>query len=165
MVETEAPAIMLESGHDFGNNYVFLGEDGKGFIVLPHDFMRLIAFRMSDWKRTAFDAISETDPQYALQSSKWKGICGNPEKPVVAIVRRSEGKVLEFYSCRDNQAGVTQATYLPIPKIDMDGGIDIAEDCYRSCVYRAAALALGSVGDKLSATMLEMSKSLLNNQH
>lgn len=165
MVETEAPAIMLESGHDFGGNYVFIGDDGKGFIVLPHDFMRLIAFRMSDWKRTAFDAINESDPQYALQSSKWKGICGNPDKPVVAIVRRSEGKVLEFYSCNDNGAGVTQATYLPIPKIDMDGGIDVAEDCYRSCIYRAAALALGSVGDKLSATMLEMSRSLLNNQH
>ncbi len=162
MVETEAPAIMLESGHDFGSNYVFIGEDGKGFIVLPHDFMRLIAFRMSDWRRTIFDAITESDPQYALQSSKWKGICGNPEKPVVAIVRRSEGKVLEFYSCRNAEAGVTQATYLPIPKIDRDGGIDVAEDCYHSCVYRAAALALGSVGDPLSATMLEMSKSLLN---
>ena len=161
MVETEAPAIMLESGHDFGNNYVFLGEDGKGFIVLPHDFMRLIAFRMSDWERTVFDAITESDPEYALQSSRFKGICGNPEKPVVAIVRRSEGKVLEFYSCRDNQARVTQATYLPIPKIDMDGGIDVAEDCYRAAVYRAASLALASVGDQLSTTMLEISKSLL----
>lgn len=122
LVEMEAPATMLESGHDFGDN-IFIGEDGKGFVILPEDFMRLISFRMSDWKRTVFEAISETDPQYALQSSKWEGICGNPEKPVCAIVRRSEGKVLEFYSSRDNRAIVTQATYVPTPRIDGDGGM------------------------------------------
>ncbi len=160
LVEMEAPATMLESGHDFGDN-IFIGEDGKGFVILPEDFMRLISFRMSDWKRTVFEAISETDPQYALQSSKWEGICGNPEKPVCAIVRRSEGKVLEFYSCNDNTAIVTQATYVPTPRIDGDGGIDVAEDCYRAAVYRAASLALASVGDQLSTTMLEISKSLL----
>ena len=160
LVEMEAPATMLESGHDFGDN-IFIGEDGKGFIILPEDFMRLISFRMSDWKRTVFEAISENDPQYALQSSKWKGICGNPEKPVCAIVRRGEGKVLEFYSCNDNTAIVTQATYVPIPRIDIDGGIDVAENCYRAAIYRAASLALASVGDQLSTTMLEISKSLL----
>ena len=163
LTEMEAPLFMLESGHDFGEDNVFIGEDGKGFIILPDDFMRLISFRMSDWRRTVYDAISESDPQYALQSSRFKGICGNPEKPVVAIVRRSEGKVLEFYSCKTEEATVAQATYLPIPKIDRDGGIDVAEDCYRAAVYRAASLALASVGDQLSTTMLEISKSLLIN--
>ena len=161
LVETEAPLFMLESGHDFGECDTYIGEDGKGFIILPNDFMRLISFRMSDWRRTVHEAISESDPQYALQSSRFKGICGNPEKPVVAIVRRSEGKVLEFYSCKTEEASVAQATYLPIPKIDRDGGIDVAEDCYRAAVYRAASLALASVGDQLSTTMLEISKSLL----
>lgn len=184
IVEMEAPATMLESGHDFGGvtvddateqttsstedstdnkgDNVFWTTDGKGFIILPDDFMRLVAFRMSDWKRTVFEAISDNDPQYALQSSKWKGICGNPEKPVCAIVRRSEGKVLEFYSCSDDTATVVQATYVPIPKIDIDGGIDIPEECYQAVVYRAASLALASIGEtQLSATMLEISKSLL----
>ena len=165
LVETEAPLFMLESGHDFAErdtcSSIFWGEDGKGFIILPDDFMRLISFRMSDWRRTVHEAISESDPQYALQSSRFKGICGNPEKPVVAIVRRSEGKVLEFYSCKTEEASVAQATYLPIPKIDRDGGIDVAEDCYRAAVYRAASLALASVGDQLSTTMLEISKSFL----
>lgn len=161
MVEMEAPLSMLESGHNFGDNDTYIDEEGKGFIILPDDFLRLISFRMSDWRRTIFEAITETDPQYVLQSSKWKGICGNPEKPVVAIVRRNEGKVLEFYSCKSNEATVTQATYLPIPKIDLEGGIDVAYDCYRAAVYRAASLALASIGDQLSTTMLEISKSLL----
>ena len=190
LVEMEAPLFMLESGHDLmgdaeaclldkksgydllggaeaspwdknSGQGIYWGEGGKGFIILPDDFMRLISFRMSDWERTVHEAISENDPQYALQSSRFKGICGNPEKPVVAIVRRSEGKVLEFYSCKTEEATVAQATYLPIPKIDRDGGIDVAEDCYRAAVYRAASLALASVGDQLSTTMLEISKSLL----
>ena len=62
MVETEAPAFMLEGGHDFadcnGDN-VFMNDDGSGFVVLPDDFMRLVSFRMSDWKRTVFEAIGE----------------------------------------------------------------------------------------------------------
>ncbi len=162
MVEMEAPAIMLESGHDFGGDGVFIGKDGKGFVVLPDDFMRLVAFRMSDWHRTVHDAIDENSPEYAMQSSRWKGICGNPEKPVCAIVRRPEGKVLEFYSSRDDTAEVTQASYVPRPRIDAVGGIDVAEDCYRAAVYRAAALVLSSLGDGLSTTMLEISKSLIN---
>lgn len=169
LVETEAPARLLGSGHDlFGAEggerraeSFFIGDDGKGFIILPDDFMRLLSFRMSDWKRTVFEAISETDPRYALQSSRFAGICGNPEKPVVAVVRRAEGLVLEFYSCRDNLATVAQAAYMPFPRVDRDGGIDVAEGCYRAAVYRAAALALASVGDQLSATMLELSRSLL----
>lgn len=160
LVEMEAPVTMLESGHDFGEN-LFIGEDGKGFVILPGDFMRLVAFRMSDWKRTVFEAISEQDPRYSLQSSKWKGVCGNPEKPVCAIVRRAEGKVLEFYSCTDNKATAVQATYIPLPKIDPGGGIDVAEDCYRAAVYRAASLALSSIGDELWGRMLEISRGLL----
>ncbi|MDE6410055.1 MAG: hypothetical protein K2K81_07425 [Muribaculaceae bacterium] len=182
LVEMEAPIALLESGHDFGpvlpginpghgvdspllqhkqESSLFIGDDGKGFIILPEDFMRLIAFRMNDWKRTVFEAISESDPRYALQSSRWKGICGNPEKPVVAVVRRSEGLVLEFYSCRSRDATVAQAAYLPYPRIDGKGCIDIPEGCYRGAVYRAAALALASYGDQLSSSMLEISRSLL----
>ena len=49
-----------------------------------------------------------------------------------------------------------------IMKIDVDGGIDVSERCYRAAVYRAAALALASIGDQLSTTMIELSKSLLD---
>lgn len=164
LVEMEAPVLLLESGHAFvkaGDKNVFIDSvSGKGYVILPDDFMRLISFRMSDWERTVYESISESDASYKLQSSKWKGVCGSPEKPVVAIVRRAEGKVLEFYSCKDGGATVIQATYQPYPKI-ANGGIDIAEDCYRASVYRAASLALASIGDQLSGTMLEISRGCI----
>lgn len=161
MVEMEAPLNLLEQGHQFGDNVVW-GEDGKGWILLPDDFMRLVVFKMSDWRHSVSEAITQDDPKYSRQWSRWKGICGNPEKPVVAIVNRAEGNVLEFFSCHDDTATVEQAVYVPLPRIDLDCGIDVSEKCYKAAVYRAAALALASIGDQLSTTMVELSKSLLD---
>lgn len=166
MVELEAPPLMLENGHDIvtdgGAEVKFRADgSGKGYIVLPRNFLRLVAFRMSDWARTVTDPISERDDAYALQSSKWRGVCGCPEKPVCAIVTRREGKVLEFYSCDNTSATVEDATYVVRPEIDKDDRIDLPEECYRAAVYRAASLTLASVGDELSATMLEISRSML----
>lgn len=161
VVEQEAPLHLLEQGHQFGGDNVNWTENGKGWLVLPDDFMRLVVFKMSDWKLSVSDAISQDDPLYLRQFSRWKGISGNPEKPVVAIVNRAEGTVLEFFSCNDNTATIEQAVYVPYPKIDIDGGIDVSEKCYRAAIYRAASFALASIGDQLSTTMLELSKSLL----
>ena len=161
MVEMEAPLNLLEQGHQFGEDIVWV-EDGKGCTLLPDDFMRLVVFKMSDWRHSVSEAITQDDPKYSRQWSRWKGICGNPEKPVVAIVNRAEGNVLEFFSCHDGTATVEQAVYVPLPRIDLDGGIDVSEKCYKAAVYRAAALALASIGDQLSTTMVELSKSLLD---
>ena len=161
MVEMEAPLHLLEQGHQFGENIVW-GDEGKGWLILPDDFMRLVVFKMSDWHHSVSEAITQDDPKYSRQWSKWKGVCGNPEKPVVAIVNRAEGNVLEFFSCNDDTATVEQAVYIPLPRIDLDGGIDVSEKCYKAAVYRAGALALSSIGDQLATTMVELSKSLLS---
>ena len=161
IVEMEAPLNMLEQGHQFVESITWR-DNGRGWLILPDDFMRLIVFKMSDWRLSVSTAIAQDDPLYSRQFSKWKGISGNTERPVVAIVNRAEGNVLEFFSCNDNTATIEQAVYVPMPKIDEDGGIDVSEKCYRASVYRAAALALASVGDQLATTMIELSKSLLN---
>ena len=135
IVSMEAPLHLLEQGHQFGRKNIFWKENGKGWIILPDDFMRLVIFKMSDWNHPVNEVINEDNPLYLRQFSKWKGICGNPEKPVVAIVNRAEGKVL--------------------------GGIDVSERCYKAAVYRAASLALASLNDQQTTTMLELSKSLL----
>ena len=124
-VELAAPAHLLEEGHDFSSGIYWNG-DGSGWVLLPDDFMRLIAFRMSDWERTVYEAISVDDPLYAKQSSRYKGIRGNVQKPVCAIVNRAEGKALEFYACKDNTAMIVRAGYLPYPSIDANDGIDIS---------------------------------------
>lgn len=160
LVEMEAPVNMLEHGHLFGEAVTW-GEYGKGWILLPDDFMRLVVFKMSDWRHSVSEAITQHDPAYHRQYSQWKGICGNPEKPVVAIVNRAEGLVLEFFSCNDSTATVDQAVYVPMPKIDDNGGIDVCEKCYPSAIYRAAALTLASIEELTMGKMNEISSSLL----
>lgn len=160
-VETAAPVQFLEEGHDFSSGIYWNG-DGSGWVLLPDDFMRLIAFRMSDWERTVYEAISVDDPLYAKQSSRYKGIRGNVQKPVCAIVNRAEGKALEFYACKDNIAMIVRAGYVPYPHIDKDDGIDISEKCYTAVVYTVAALVLTTYGeaDKASA-MTDLAKSII----
>ncbi|MCU6767833.1 hypothetical protein OCV73_02525 [Barnesiella propionica] len=158
IVEMSAPIYMLNSGNNFADAIYW--EDGYwGWTILPDDFMRLIVFKMNDWTRAVYSAIPENNPQYELQSSRWQGLRGTPQKPVCAIVVRAEGKVLEFYSCKTENANVKQAVYLPIPKLK-DGGIEICERCYRAIVYYAAGLVQQEFG--IDATsFFEISKSLI----
>ena len=160
-VECAAPVHLLEEGHLFGESVYWEG-DGVGWTLLPDNFMRLVAFRMSDWERTVYSAISVDDPLYARQSSRYGGIRGNVQRPGCAIVNRAEGKALEFYSCQSRDAYVRRASYVPYPRVDAHGGIDISERCYEAVVYMAAALTLKACGDgdKASA-MSELSKSIL----
>lgn len=160
-VHTDAPTYLLESGHDFGDA-VFWDDLESGYVILPDNFMRLILFRMSDWERTVYTAISTEDEEYEKMCSRFKGIRGTAQKPVCAIAIRPEGKVLEFYSCKSESAYVSKATYLPYPKVDEDGGIDICERCYTAVIYTAAALVLTTYGEMQKASALsELAKTAL----
>lgn len=157
----EAPTHLLDGGVPFGDA-VFWRDNGSGWILLPEDFMRLLIFKMSDWERPVYEPITAADPEYQLQFSRYKGLRGNPQKPVVAIVSRAEGHALELFSCKHTTATVEQAVYFPFPRVDCNGGIEIPERCYRSVVYEAASLVLQTIGQQDGAVKLsELSKELL----
>lgn len=192
-VELAAPVYLLEEGHVFGrvqedsgsttesDAAIYWGNDFSGYILLPDDFMRLIAFKMSDWERVCHTAISVDDPRYDLQFSRHKGLRGNVQKPVCAIVNHPEGKALEFFSCGSENATITRAMYVPYPEIekyvkDSDGnyveaakdatdtidGIDISKRCYEAVVYTIAALTLTAYGEGDRASQLDnLAKTLL----
>lgn len=60
-VETSAPVYLLEEGHEFGEA-VYWEDNGSGWVLLPDDFMRLIAFRMSDWAQHRSTERTEAHP-------------------------------------------------------------------------------------------------------
>lgn len=160
-VITEAPVHLLDGGVPFGDA-VYWRDKGAGWTLLPDDFMRLLIFKMSDWERPVYEPITAADAKYQLQFSRYKGVRGNPQKPVVAIVSRAEGRALELFSCKSQSATVEQAVYIPLPRVDCDGGIEIPERCYTSAVYQAASLVLATIGQgELSSLMSELSKQLL----
>lgn len=158
---TNAPIHLLDGGVPFGDA-VYWRNQHSGWVMLPDDFMRLMVFKMSDWERPVYEPITAGDPRYQLQFSRYKGLRGNPQKPVVAIVSRTEGRVLELYSCNDDTATVEQSLYYPLPSIDDNEGIMIPERCYQSAIYQMAALVLATIGQReQSQVMTDLSKQLL----
>lgn len=163
VVENQAPAYMLEGGVDFASS---VGWDdkvgvGSGYMHLPDDFLRLVSFKMSDWSKSVSTAITDDNPLYDRQSSRFAGIRGCPQKPVVAIVTQPIGQVLEFYSCSGGaNVFVRRARYIPIPKI-ADGNIDICEKLKPAVIYYTASLVAQIIGHaELSTTLLNMSNEL-----
>ena len=145
-IHLEAPNVLLEGGHNFGDA-VYWRELESGWVLLPPDFMRLVVFEMDDWEQAVYQAISTDDPEYEKQRSRFKGIRGTAQRPVCAIAIRPEGRVLEFYSCKSEDAHVRRAVYIPYPTIDEDGGVDISERCYNAVIYTIAGLTLLTCGE------------------
>lgn len=163
VIEQNAPSYMLDSGKAFGESIGWDGQPGygAGYIHLPDDFMRLVCFQMSDWDYAVTIAITEDSPQYQMQRSRFAGVRGNPQKPVVAITSQPIGLVLEFFSCYSGEgAFIKKARYIPIPRIK-NGKIDLCEKLKRAVVYYTAYLAALSLGNgDAAAAMLATAKEL-----
>lgn len=163
-VHSAAPYHLLEQGHNFegASDAVYWGDQESGWVLLPEDFLRLVVFEMSDWERPVYSAITPADPLYARQHSRVKALRGVAQRPVVAIAVRPEGRVLEFWSCKSEDASITRAVYMPHAYVDELGGVDISERCYTAAVYMTAGLALTALGESEKAkTMFEMTKTYL----
>lgn len=159
IVEQIAPAYLLDSGRAFAETISWKSQEGfgMGYVQLPDDFLRLVTFQMSDWDYAATVPITEQDPLYEQQHSRYPGIRGCPQKPIVALVQQPIGLVLEFYSCSAGSGVyVKRARYIPIPRI-VDDKIELCEKLKPSIIYYAAYLTALSVGDK------ELAESMLNN--
>lgn len=157
MVEASASPHLIDMGLHFGDNIGWMERpgEGPGYIELPEDFLRLVSFQMSDWSKPVTSPITEDDPRYALQSSRYGGLRGNPQKPVVAIVHEPVGLVLEFYSCTAG-AGVKvkQARYIPLPKIE-NGKIAISNKLVTAVVHQAASLVALSINEDSLAEKMQ----------
>lgn len=157
LVESEAAHHLLDNGKAFGSSVVWESQEGYGAgkVNLPNDFLRLVTFRMSDWYRAVTEPITEDSPLYAMQSSRYAGVRGNPQRPVVAIVHGVASQVLEFFAC---QAGpgveVAKARYIPIPSIDDTDHIELCPKLVRAVVYRAASMTASAIGNNDLATIL-----------
>lgn len=164
LVEESAAHHLLDAGKPFAASVTWENDVagyGAGRVVLPDDFMRLVTFRMSDWYMPVTEAITEEDAAYPMQASRYAGVRGNPQRPVVAIVHGATGQELEFYSCSAGPGvRVNAARYIPLPKI-AGGYIDLCPKLERAVVYRLASMAAAIVGaSDLAALLLGTSNEL-----
>jgi hypothetical protein len=164
-VESVAPIRLLDSSDVNISDPVFYKDlPYSGYVILPENVMRLISFKMSDWLRPVTQAINETDDLYLAQRADVKGVRGNYQKPVCAIVQSNYGPILEFYSCKSEDATVATKVFRAYPTIDSDGGVDISAKCYQAVIYYIAGLVFSTYNDTERAnTMYQLSKAELEN--
>ena len=167
-IHEAADSSMLDDGLPIplvvsGQPTIQVNPDGTGYVALPDDFMRLVIFKMTKWKRPVVVAISDTDPKYFLQKSRFMGIRGGVDKPVCAITTGEASKVLEFYSlpAGETDKSVEKARYLPLPKIEVDDTIKMCRKLVRPIYYQCAALVALSLKDQSAPNLFEIAKSYL----
>lgn len=169
IVDTLAPLHMVGTGESVSSSTIswkgdvdYLG-NRPGEITLPSNFLRLVNFKMSDWAYGVGTPISETSTKYNAQWSKYGGVRGNPENPVVAII---QGNKLQFFSSHYSTSASERATVedmriLTVPAVS-NGNIDIPPLLKDASVYYTAYLVAKTLNQEaLAAHLLETTKSLL----
>lgn len=159
-----APARMLTPGIDYAKSaehtYRSVSDDMYvAEVDLPDEFYRLLSVKMDEWERPA-NIIYDDDPEYALQSSQWAGLRGNPETPVAVLVKSGDtcGYSLELYTCTSESATLEKLLFVPIPSFFHASAplhmtlINIPTRVEDACVYACASLTAETFGN---ATLAE----------
>lgn len=137
----QAPSTRIGEGKSFSGDVAWESRHGfgMGFLKLPDDFLRLITFQMSDWERAVTIPIFEDSPLYQRQRSRYPGVRGCPQRPIVAIVQYPTGQYIEFFNCvGGEEVSIKRAQYLAYPKIQ-ESKIELPEKCYSAIIYLIAA--------------------------
>lgn len=112
---------------------------GMAILPLPDDFLRMLTVRLSDWERPA-RVITDADPEYRWQASRFPGVRGNPSRPIAVITQDATGVVAELYaSNRPGAVELSYAQYVPMPAI-IDQHITLPGRLYDAVIDRITAL-------------------------
>lgn len=123
-------------------------------VPLPQNFLRLLAFKMSDWDYMVDHATPRGDSTYSIQHSSVYSLRGNPHRPVVCVT--PDGRNLEAFGSSDPKAKLEVFDYVAIPEIDtVNNTIPISDKLYPSVIYYCASLVCTSLGDFNKANAMQ----------
>lgn len=92
------------------------GGDGTAVVTLPSDFLRLVYFRMSDWRGGVSVPLASAGEERRLRQFPYmrarRRIC-----PAVAVTERGDIRELEVFSTTPG-ARVSALDYIAVPKIE-----------------------------------------------
>lgn len=120
-----------------------------GKMVLPTDMLRILSVKAEGWNRPA-TIISESDDAYKYQNCKY-GVRGNPERPIAAIVHTDNGKSIELYTSKKQDATLA-FVYVQVPSITTEQKISLPSVLKDSILYMAGYLTCISLGDTDTAS-------------
>ena len=150
IILSDAPEDMVE-GTSCTNAVTWTDSNGYyvGNMVLPTDMLRILSVKADGWNRHA-EIISESDDAYKYQNCKY-GVRGNPERPIAAIVHTANGKSIELYTSKKNNATLA-FIYVKVPSITTEQKISLPSVLKDSILYMAGYLTCISLGDTDTAS-------------
>ena len=152
IIEEEAPVNMVE-GTLCTNEVTWKNSNDYyvGKMILPTDMLRILSVKAEDWTRSA-TIISESDDAYKYQNCKY-GVRGNPDRPIAAIVHTANGKSIELYTSKKQNATLA-FIYVQVPSITTEKKIMLPSSLKDSILYMAGYLTCISLGDTDTASGL-----------
>lgn len=150
IILSDAPEDVVE-GTLCTNEVTWTDSNGYyvGKMVLPTDMLRILSVKAEDWTRSA-TIISESDDAYKYQNCKF-GIRGNPERPIAAIVHTTNGKSIELYTSKKQNATLA-FIYVQVPSVTTEKKIVLPSTLKDSIIYMAGYLTCISLGDTDTAS-------------
>ena len=134
----EAPASVFATWSELDPEEVTVEADGRGYVLLPADFMRLLSFRMSDW-RVAVERVDEA--RGACMGRLYPEAYASPSRPVCRLGQRPEGRVLLFAGSRSPAATLAQGLYVAWPRVDRRGTLEVPEELLAAIAGKMLAIA------------------------
>lgn len=144
--------------------------DGHGSLVIPDDWLRLVALRLKSWPTTLTSQMEPDSREAQMQACRWTR--GTPQKPkgMITVSPTTGKRVLMYWTAGRYEANhaeetgkvydhaVELFTYIPFQKVE-DGKliIPLREEGKKLIVYRAISIFLVS---KKEAELAEKFKQL-----
>lgn len=144
--------------------------DGHGSLVIPDDWLRLVALRLKSWPTTLTSLMEPDSREAQMQACRWTR--GTPQKPkgMIAVSPTTGKRVLMYWTAGRYEANhaeetgkvydheVELFTYIPFQKVE-DGKLilPLREEGKKLIVYRAISIFLVS---KKEAELAEKFKQL-----
>lgn len=144
--------------------------DGHGSLVIPDDWLRLVALRLKSWPTTLTSLMEPDSREAQMQACRWTR--GTPQKPkgMITVSPTTGKRVLMYWTAGRYEANhaeetgkvydhaVELFTYIPFQKVE-DGKLilPLREEGKKLIVYRAISIFLVS---KKEAELAEKFKLL-----
>lgn len=134
--------------------------DGTGYVVLPKDYISLIAFKMSVWNKVVVKAESVNSKAYAAQCNKVTRAGKN--KPVCILNNVADDKIIEYYSIGLTDTPVVdlflyEAKYTPESGLNLEESDPIAlAVCYMCTSLVYTIFENNTTAKEMKATALSL---------
>lgn len=135
-----------------------IDKDLVGHIKLPDDFLRVVTVRLSSWKSSPANVITEGMPEYRMQSDPYA--CGTFQYPVMAIVNSVEGRFLELYKARTQEDTLKSFVYVPSCS-SRNNEVNIPDMLSDAFIYYVAGLTATTFREDVANDFIKVAKGLI----